>query len=437
MGFVFGGDVLRFFHGGDECLTVPSNWSDHNNMVIYEGGAVLSQARSLWRLDLIRTKWAGGFINWGYPVRITHITSGRYLGINESDNSICLVSREDATVPMTAFCVRADKDDKKIEIDEKEEEVIGSPLIKYGDTPIIIQHLETGFWLSYRSYETKKRGVGRVEEKQAIISEEGKMDDWLEFSRSQEEEAKTARVIRKCGVIFNRFIQILDTVQRRSKNRSRRDGGNNVQSPPQSRIGSNLALATGSAQASQPEALLPEPDQEEMVMCLEDLIAYFSQPEEGIDHEEKQNRLKALRNRQDLFQEEGILNLILDAIDKINVVTSQGLLSILLGSESSSNWDAISASFYSLLASVIKGNHTNCAEFAQVQRLDWLFSRLSSQAAGEGSGMLDVLGCVLTDSPEALNMMKENHIKVFGLLIRFVNSIFLVIFLVIHFFGDD
>lgn len=26
--------------------------------------------------------------------------------------------------------------------------------------------------------------------------------------------------------------------------------------------------------------------------------------------------------------------------------------------------------------------------------------------------MLDVLGCVLTDSPEALNMMKENHIKV-------------------------
>lgn len=166
MGFVFGGDVLRFYHGGDECLTVPSNWSDQNNMVIYEGGAVLSQARSLWRLDLIRTKWAGGFINWGYPVRITHITSGRYLGINESDNSICLVSREDATVSLTSFCVRADKDDKKIEIDEKEEEVIGSPLIKYGDTSIIVQHLETGFWLSYRSYETKKRGVGRVEEKQ-------------------------------------------------------------------------------------------------------------------------------------------------------------------------------------------------------------------------------------------------------------------------------
>ncbi len=46
-------------------------------------------------------------------------------------------------------------------------------------------------------------------------------------------------------------------------------------------------------------------------MCLEDLINYFAQPEESCDHEEKQNKLKALRNRQDLFQEEGILNLIL------------------------------------------------------------------------------------------------------------------------------
>lgn len=26
VGYVFGGDVLRFFHGGDECLTIPSTW---------------------------------------------------------------------------------------------------------------------------------------------------------------------------------------------------------------------------------------------------------------------------------------------------------------------------------------------------------------------------------------------------------------------------
>ena len=45
-------------------------------------------------------------------------------------------------------------------------------------------------------------------------------------------------------------------------------------------------------------------DLEEVIFCLEDLIAYFEQPQEDIEHEEKQNKLKALRNRQDLFQEE-------------------------------------------------------------------------------------------------------------------------------------
>ena len=53
---------------------------------------------------------------------------------------------------------------------------------------------------------------------------------------------------------------------------------------------------------------------------------------------------------------------------------------------------------------MIKGNHNNCAQFANSMRLNWLFSRLGSQAGGEG--MLDVLHCVLIDSPEALNVMK-------------------------------
>lgn len=133
-----------------------------------------------------------------------------------------------------------------------------------------------------------------------------------------------------------------------------------------------------------------------MVMCLEDLINYFAQPEEDMEHEEKQNKLRALRNRQDLFQEEGVLNLILDAIDKINVITSQGFLSSFLASdESGQNWDMISAYLYQLLAAIIKGNHTNCAQFANSNRLNWLFSRLGSQASSEGSGMLDVLHCVL------------------------------------------
>ncbi|XP_043283357.1 ryanodine receptor isoform X10 [Venturia canescens] len=385
VGYVFGGDVLRFFHGGDECLTIPPSWntSPEQNMVVYEGGSVMSQARSLWRLELARTKWAGGFINWLHPMRIRHLTTGRYLGVKEN-NELHLVDRNEATTEISTFWLRQEKNDLKTaqkndqKIDDKDLEVIGKPIIKYGDSTVIMQHCATCLWVSYKSYETKKKGVGKVEEKQAVLHEEGKMDDGLDFSRSQEEESRTARVIRKCSSLFTQFITGLETLQidRRA-----------------SMFFQNVNL-------------------NEMVMCLEDLINYFAQPEENIEHEEKQNKLRALRNRQDLFQEEGILNLILEAIDKINVITSQGFLVALSGDESGQAWDQISGYLYQLLAAIIKGNHTNCAQFANSNRLNWLFSRLGSQASSEGTGMLDVLHCVLIDSPEALNMMRDEHIKV-------------------------
>lgn len=35
------------------------------------------------------------------------------------------------------------------------------------------------------------------------------MDDGLDFSRSQEEESRTARVIRKCSSLFTQFISLV------------------------------------------------------------------------------------------------------------------------------------------------------------------------------------------------------------------------------------
>lgn len=71
------------------------------------------------------------------------------------------------------------------------------------------------------------------------------------------------------------------------------------------------------------------------------------------EHEEKQNRFRALRNRQDLFQEEGILNLILEAIDKVNIITSQGFMVSLAGDESGQSWDVISGYLYQLLGKLL------------------------------------------------------------------------------------
>lgn len=43
---------------------------------------------------------------------------------------------------------------------------------------------------------------------------------------------------------------------------------------------------------------------EEVLQTLRDLIAYFQPPEEEMQHEDKQNKLRSLKNRQNLFKEE-------------------------------------------------------------------------------------------------------------------------------------
>lgn len=43
---------------------------------------------------------------------------------------------------------------------------------------------------------------------------------------------------------------------------------------------------------------------QEVLQTLQDLIAYFQPPEEEMQHEDKQNKLRSLKNRQNLFKEE-------------------------------------------------------------------------------------------------------------------------------------
>ena len=50
----------------------------------------------------------------------------------------------------TTFYLREEKDDNKVMLEDKDLEVIGTPLIKYGDSTVIVQHIESGLWLSYK-----------------------------------------------------------------------------------------------------------------------------------------------------------------------------------------------------------------------------------------------------------------------------------------------
>uniref|UniRef100_A0A8C2U1P0 Ryanodine receptor 2 n=1 Tax=Coturnix japonica TaxID=93934 RepID=A0A8C2U1P0_COTJA len=370
-GYLIGGDVLRLLHGHmDECLTVPSgeHGEEQRRTVHYEGGAVSIHARSLWRLETLRVAWSGSHIRWGQPFRLRHITTGKYLSLLD-DKSLLLTEKEQADVKSTAFCFRSSKE--KLDVGtRKEVDGMGAPEIKYGDSICFIQHVDTGLWLSYQSADAKSVRMGSVQRK-AIMHHEGHMDDGLTLSRSQHEESRTARVIRSTVFLFNRFIRGLDVLSKKVKS-------------------STVDLPI-----------------ESVSLSLQDLIGYFHPPDEHLEHEDKQNRLRALKNRQNLFQEEGMINLVLECIDRLNVYSSAAHFADVAGKEAGEAWKSILNSLYELLAALIRGNRKNCAQFSG--SLDWLISRLERLEAS--SGILEVLHCVLVESPEALNIIKEGHIK--------------------------
>ncbi|KAM6128234.1 ryanodine receptor 2 [Pterocles gutturalis] len=370
-GYLIGGDVLRLLHGHmDECLTVPSgeHGEEQRRTVHYEGGAVSIHARSLWRLETLRVAWSGSHIRWGQPFRLRHITTGKYLSLLD-DKSLLLTDKEKADVKSTAFCFRSSKE--KLDIGtRKEVDGMGAPEIKYGDSICFIQHVGTGLWLTYQSADAKSVRMGSVQRK-AIMHHEGHMDDGLTLSRSQNEESRTARVIRSTVFLFNRFIRGLDALSKKVKS-------------------STVDLPI-----------------ESVSLSLQDLIGYFHPPDEHLEHEDKQNRLRALKNRQNLFQEEGMINLVLECIDRLNVYSSAAHFADVAGKEAGEAWKSILNSLYELLAALIRGNRKNCAQFSG--SLDWLISRLERLEAS--SGILEVLHCVLVESPEALNIIKEGHIK--------------------------
>ncbi|CAO2626134.1 Ryanodine receptor 1 [Lemmus lemmus] len=373
-GFVTGGHVLRLFHGHmDECLTIsPSDSDDQRRLVYYEGGPVCTHARSLWRLEPLRISWSGSHLRWGQPLRIRHVTTGRYLALTE-DQGLVVVDASKAHTKATSFCFRISKE--KLDVAPKRDvEGMGPPEIKYGESLCFVQHVASGLWLTYAAPDPKALRLG-VLKKKAMLHQEGHMDDALSLTRCQQEESQAARMIYSTAGLYNQFIKGLDSFSGKPRGSG----------PP---AGSALPI-------------------EGVILSLQDLIGYFEPPSEELQHEEKQTKLRSLRNRQSLFQEEGMLSLVLNCIDRLNIYTTAAHFAEFAGEEAAESWKEIVNLLYELLASLIRGNRTNCALFST--NLDWLVSKLDRLEAS--SGILEVLYCVLIESPEVLNIIQENHIK--------------------------
>uniref|UniRef100_A0A8C5DMZ7 Ryanodine receptor 2b (cardiac) n=1 Tax=Gouania willdenowi TaxID=441366 RepID=A0A8C5DMZ7_GOUWI len=352
-GYLKGGDTLRLLHSHcDACLTVPSpeQGEEPERIMYYAIGPVSTNAHSLWRLEILGVVWSGMHTSWGQPFRLRHVTTGRYLGLSEN-KGLHLVDRDKADISTTSFCFQVSKE--KLNTGSKfHGDGTGLPEIKYGDSVCYVQHVDSGLWLTYQAANAKSR-MG-ASPREAILHSEGHMDDGLTLSRSQKEESHTARLIRSAVLVFSHFIRLIT---------------------------------------------------KRMMTCsLQDLIRYFQPPVDELSHEAKQNIVKTLRNRQNMFQEEGVIDLVLDCIDHLHQFTGA---SHFADSDPGENWEDILNYLYLLLAALIRGNRANCAHFSS--SLDWLISRLDKMEAS--AGVLEVLHCVLVESPEALNVIKDRHIQ--------------------------
>uniref|UniRef100_A0A087YKM4 Ryanodine receptor 2 n=1 Tax=Poecilia formosa TaxID=48698 RepID=A0A087YKM4_POEFO len=366
-GYLKGGETLRLLHShSDACLTIPCSeqGEELQRVMHYEIGSVSGHGRSLWRLEILHVAWSGRHTCWGEPFRLCHVTTGRYLCLTE-ENGLHLVDRDKANINTTSFCFRSSKvKQEKLDAGKNtNSDCMGIPEIKYGDSMCYLQHLYSGLWLTYQATDAKCRLGGNV--RKAILHSEGHMDDGLTLSRSQREESHTAGLIRNTVSLFTRFIRKLDCF---------------------SHEGSLSSLC------------LPM----KTVTCsLQDLIKYFQSPLDGQSHEDKQKKMAALRKRQNMFKEEGVIDLVLDCIDHLHHYSSDSSIT------DPAQWEAVVHLFYELLAALIRGNRVNCAHFSS--SVDWLIGRLDHLEAS--SGVLEVLHCVLVESPEAINVIKDGHIQ--------------------------
>ncbi|XP_068195431.1 ryanodine receptor 3-like [Antennarius striatus] len=368
-GYLLGGHVMRLFHGHDEVVAIPgSDQSEEQQRIVnYETGKAGAKARSLWRLEPLRISWSGSHIRWGQPFRLRHLTAGHYLALTE-DKGLVLQDREKSDTIATAFCFRASKE--KLEQSPKRDiEGMGVAEIKYGDSLCFIMHVATGLWLSYQAPDVKSARLGPLK-RRACLHAEGHMDDGLTLQRCQHEESRAARIIRNTTLLFNRFIRDLDCLGVK-----------------------NRVLI-----------LLPF---EEVLQTLNDLITYFLLPDIELEHEERQIKLRSLKNRQNLFKQEGMLTLVSNCIDRLNVYNSAAHFGECAGPEAGAAWKDILNLLYELLAALIRGNRNNCTQFSN--NLDWLVSKL--ERLESSSGILEVLHCILIESPEALNIIQRGHIK--------------------------
>ncbi|XP_015271265.1 PREDICTED: ryanodine receptor 1-like, partial [Gekko japonicus] len=267
-------------------------------------------------------------MKWGQPFRVRHVTTGHYLALTE-EKGLVVVDAEKANTKATAFCFRISKE-KLHEAPKRDVEGMGAPEIKYGESMCFVQHVDSGLWVTYAAADAKALRLG-ILKRRAILHQEGHMDDALSLTRCQHEESQAARMIYSTSGLYNQFINLSASLS----------------VPPE-------ALAAADSKAGTPAPAAGEG------LCASDDM-------------------------------QGMITLVLNCIDRLNVYSTAAHFAEYAGEEAAESWKEIVNLLYELLASLIRGNRSNCALFSN--NLDWLVSKLdrleaSSECSSKKKGLM-------------------------------------------------
>ncbi|XP_065188366.1 ryanodine receptor 3-like isoform X2 [Sycon ciliatum] len=534
VGHVNGCDVIRLFHRHvSQCLVARKDADVQNRHPMYEVGVVAQQARSLWRVELLRMRFGHAFLGWGFPFRLRHMISGKYLCVVDSDTSIAEM-RAQPTLEQSVFCMLSSPDSEMVF--EEKEVTMGKPQIKFGDHVVYIRHMHTGLWIGHQSTKNRKRIQRHVVKsfQPVVMATEHHVDLGFTLTRAGAAELYAGDVMHIALKEMRHFrvtIQNQEVMLSSAKqsftgassstrssggpppdlNRSasttsnlsssasssglgsslnssrdspaRRPSPTRLQSVPEFKRGrssspaddgqtspgentagilsameengsdagrylrrrsasrkrmfqfrqqSSFSIASSSVTSegeglkrkSGVPQLSPELEQimdatigtcEHLKEIIDDLMDYFHWPVEkgesgGDSYDSHQQQLRLLQHRQDLFQQQGLADLIIDTIELVGRHLNNMCTKSLQGRKTGFSLVMVNRAFLTLLGTVVRGNARTCTTFAREkhQCLDWLAERLRDFYA---DGVLQVLHYLLQESTDALNMVKEKHIQ--------------------------
>ncbi|XP_065916546.1 ryanodine receptor 2-like isoform X2 [Dysidea avara] len=374
IGYVNGGDVVRMIHrhSGMDCLTVAARASDSvcsqpccddEVVVCYESEAVQSQVRSLWRVELTKMRFGGQFTEWGQPFRLRHVVTGDYLGIaKEDDNKLTLLPPSKAELKLTRFRFRQSL--VSLQWREGKVESMGSPQVKFGDSLVLLQHFHTGRWLGMPAADQLHRGkVGQKTSKQALLHNEGHLNFALTVTRGFEQQIQAAII-----------MEVTDETMRSFINR-----------------GLPMYSSENATDYDSTEVL-------QMINILKELLKYFEPAQrKQLPYHEKKKQLTMLKEKQNLFHNQGRLKFVASVIQKLSLVGS---------SSGDGNLIEVKHLLFQLLSAMIKGNKVNCSQFVAKSWTDMFIKELTNPTFTH-----DILEILLHQSAEVVEYLHEEHVK--------------------------